>query len=464
MTGLKIDLNARAALRFVIAAGLLVMLGANLPGHLSYDSVSQLSEGHFHVRSTWGPVLFSWLLGFFDGIIPGPSLYVAASGLLFFGALASLADLRTRTGWLAVAVAAFVVLTPQVLIYQAIVWKDVAFANTAIAGLICVAHAGRNWSDRRRRWLWLAGALVLLAVAVQVRQNGVIAGIMAALALGWIGSGGRWRRGLAWGLGGLAAVMLLSKIMTALALGSMAVTPDTPSADATKTGISILQKYDVIGAAALDPTYRLDIMAKENPKATAIIRERAKTDYSGRRVDFIDRDPAISQAMWLIPDNVASRQWVDLVTHHTGLYLRLRWEDFRWTFVPPVIDFCLPVYVGVDAPAQLLNGMGLQHRYVQADVELTNYASWFLDTPAYSHLAWALVSLVLAALLLLRRQPADIAMAALQLAGVGFSASFFLITIACDYRYLYFTDLAALVGLVYAALDPPWPGRRARTS
>ena len=55
MTGLKIDLNARAALRFVIAGGLLVMLGANLPGHLSYDSVSQLSEGHFQVRSTWGP-------------------------------------------------------------------------------------------------------------------------------------------------------------------------------------------------------------------------------------------------------------------------------------------------------------------------------------------------------------------------------------------------------------------------
>jgi hypothetical protein len=283
----------------------------------------------------------------------------------------------------------------------------------------------------------------------------VIAGIMAALALGWIGSGGRWRRGLAWGLDGLAAVILLSKVMTTLALGGMAVTPDSPSADATKTGISILQKYDVIGAAALDPTYRLDIMAKENPRATAIILERAKLDYSGRRVDFIDRDPAISQAMWLIPDEVASRQWVDLVTRHTGLYLRLRWEDLRWTFVPRVFDFCLPIYVGVDAPAQLLTGMGLQHRYVQADVELANYASWFLDTPAYSHLAWALVSLVLAGLLLLRRQPADIAMAALQLAGVGFSASFFLITIACDYRYLYFTDLAALVGLVYVAADLP---------
>jgi hypothetical protein len=460
MTGLKIDLSARDALRFVIAAGFLIMLGANLPGHLSYDSVAQLSEGHFSVRSTWGPVLYAWMLGFFDGIVPGASLYVVASGLLFFGALASLADLRTRTGWQGVVVAALVVLSPQVLIYQAIVWKDVAFANTAVAGLICLAHAARNWSVRWRRWLWLAGALVLLAVAAQVRQNGLIVAILAAVALGWIGADGRWRRGFAWGLGGLVAVLLVAKVMIMLATATMAITADSPSADSTATGISILQKYDVIGATALDPTYRLDIMAAANPAATAVVRERAKVDYSGRRVDFIDRDPVITQALWQIPDEVASRQWVDLVTRHPDLYLRLRWEDFRWLLIPPVIDFCLPVYVGVDAPAELMDGMKLQHRYVQADVELTNYASWFVDTPAYSHLAYALVSLALAGLLLLRRQPADIAMAAMQLSGVGFTASFFLISIACDYRYLYFTDLAALVGLVYAALDPPLPWRR----
>ncbi|MDB5425038.1 MAG: hypothetical protein JWQ29_2454 [Phenylobacterium sp.] len=455
MTGLKIDLSARDALRAVIAVGFLAMLGANLPGHLSYDSVSQLSEGHFHVRSTWGPVLYAGLLGFFDGVVPGAALYVVASGLLFFGALASLADLRTRTGWLAVVVAALVVLTPQVMIYQAIVWKDVAFANTAVAGLICLAHAARHWNERGRRWLWLAGALVLLAVAVQVRQNGLIAAILAAVSLGWIGAGGRWLRGAAWGLGGFVAVLLVAKALTVLAMPANA-----PREDATATGISILQKYDVIGAAALDPAYRLPIMAAANPAATAVVLSRAKADYSGRRVDFIDRDPMISQAMESIPNEAAAAQWVDLVTRHTGLYLRLRWEDFRWVAIPPVIDFCLPVYVGVDAPAPLLDGLKMPHRYSQTDVELTNYATWFYDTPVFSHLAYALISLVLAGLLLLRRQPADIAMAALQLAGVGFTASFFLISIACDYRYLYFTDLAAMAGLVYAALDPPLPGRR----
>ena len=36
-----------------------------------------------------------------------------------------------------------------------------------------------------------------------------------------------------------------------------------------------------------------------------------------------------------------------------------------------------------------------------------------------------------------------------------FAASFAVISVACDYRYLYLLDLAAMVGLIYAALDPP---------
>jgi hypothetical protein len=451
-----VNLSARDAFRLVVAAGFLVMLGANLPGHLSYDSVAQLSEGHFHHRSTWGPVLYAWLLGFFDAIVPGTALYVVASGLLFFGALASLADLRGRTSWLAVAVAVGAMLTPQVMIYQAIVWKDVAFANTAVAGMICLAHAAKDWATTGRRWLWLAGALLLLAVAAQVRQNGLIVATLAAVALGWIASGGRWRRAFAWSVGGFVAVIAMAQTLTALS-----TPPNTPKSETgTATGIHIVQNYDLIGAVALDPTYRLAIMAKAAPAPTAMVLQRAKLDYSGRRVDFVDRDVVMGDAINAIPTEATEAQWIDLVTKHTGLYLRVRWEDFRWVFAPPVIDFCLPVYVGVDAPAELMKGVGLQHRYVQADVELTNYASWFLDTPAYSHLAYALVSLVLAGLLLLRRQPADVAMAALQLAGLGFTASFFLISIACDYRYLYFTDLAALAGLVYAAIDPPWPWRR----
>jgi hypothetical protein len=101
---ISVDVSARTAFRTVLAAGLLVMLGANLPGHLSYDSVAQLYEGHFHIRETWGPALFAWVLGFFDGFIRGTSLYVTVSAALFFGALAAMAGLRPRTSWWAAPV------------------------------------------------------------------------------------------------------------------------------------------------------------------------------------------------------------------------------------------------------------------------------------------------------------------------------------------------------------------------
>jgi hypothetical protein len=455
MTGFRLKIDPRSAFRAVLAAGLLFMLGANLPGHLSYDSVAQLYEGHFHLRETWGPALYAWILGLFDAVIPGTALYVTVSGLLFFATLASFSDLRPRTSWLAAGVAALVVLTPQVLVYQAIVWKDIAFANSAIAGMGCLAHAARLWPNARRRWAFLLAALVLLGVASQVRQNGIIVAFFAAIALGWIAGAGRWRRGLAWGLGGFIAVAVAGQAMTVLS-----IPPHSPPDPGVKTGLRIVQNYDLIGAAAMDPSYRLSVMAKADPVDTAMILQRAPLEYSGRRVDFIDRDQALTDALWNMPAEASTKQWADLI-------LRVRWQDFRWVFAPPVIDWCLPIYVGVDAPAEKMAPLGLVHRYVQSDVELANYSSWFLDTPVYAHWFYAAVSLVLAGLFLWRRQPSDIVLAALQLSGVAFSASFFIISIACDYRYLYFTDLAALTGLVYAAVDPaPWrrPGSEKRAS
>jgi hypothetical protein len=266
---------------------------------------------------------------------------------------------------------------------------------------------------------------------------------------------GRWRRGLVWGVGAFAALLV-----TGWAETHLSEPPKAAKDTATSTGIHIVQTYDVVGAAALDPSYRLDILAAQDAAATKVIRERGKLDWSGRRVDFLDRDSVIQGPINAIPDAAWSRQWFDLVLHHPGLYARVRLEDFRWVFFPPVIDWCLPAYVGVDAPAEKMAPLGLKHRFTQGDIELANYASWFLGTPVLEHLTWAVVCLTLGGLFLWRRERVDIPMAGLQLAGAAFAASFLIISIACDYRYLYFTDLAAMTGLVYAAIDPPTPRRR----
>ncbi|MDB5453081.1 MAG: hypothetical protein JWO33_1659, partial [Caulobacteraceae bacterium] len=364
--------------RLILAAAFLVMLGANLPGHLSYDSVAQLHEGHFGVRETWQPVLYARLLGAFDAVVPGTGLYVVAASLLLFLCLASLAALRDRTSWLAVPVTIAALVTPQLFIYQAIVWKDVMFANAAVAGMVCLANAARAWATPSR-WAWLAGAALMLAVAGLVRQNGLIVTVFAAIALGWIAGQGGWRRGLAWAAAGFVVVLALAQVLNATAQ-----LPSKGPQAGLGQGLRIVQQYDLVAATALDRSYGLPTLTRANPTAAAVIRERAYDYYSPERIDFIDRDVAIQAALNALPDAAVREEWLGLVLKHPGLYLRIRADDFRWVFLTPVVDRCLSNYVGVAAPDKMLRDLGQQPRWTDADQQLANYWTWFLDTPAYS--------------------------------------------------------------------------------
>jgi hypothetical protein len=450
MTKAKLNLSAESALRVVLAGGFLLMLAASLPGHLSYDSVLELYEGHFHVRQSWAPAFYAWVLGVFDSVLPGTALYVVASGLLLFLALASFATLRGRVSWFAVPLALVFVLTPAVLVYQGIVWHDVLFANLAIAGMVCLSHAAICWETRARRWMFLAATLLLLAAAVLTRQNGFIMGVLAALALGWTaGAREGWKRGVAWGAGGFVALVLVAQ-----ALGYVGVPSRAGPADGLDKGLRILRQYDLIGALATDPNLPLPAIEAANPASARTLRREASRVYSAERVDFLDGQPGLSKALWSLSDKTVSAEWSNLILHHPGLYLRQRWQVFRWVFLTPVIDRCLPVYVGVDAPVEKMTPLGLVQRRSMTDQQLVNYSTWFMDTPAFSHLTYVVMGLLVAGVLLLRRDPADIPIVALTLGGVAFAASFFVISIACDYRYLYFLDLSAMAGLLYVVVDP----------
>jgi 4-amino-4-deoxy-L-arabinose transferase-like glycosyltransferase len=438
------------ATRIIFVAGFLFMLGANAPGHMSIDSIAQLYEGRFHVRETWAPAMYAWLLGLFDSVVPGTGLYVAASATLLFVALMSLRSLRAATSWFAPAAALGLVLSPLVLVYQGIVWKDVLLANLVIAAFACLAHAANGWSDRRLRFLLVALAVLMLAIGALIRQNGVVMVPMAALALGWTARREGWRKALTWGVGFLIVTLLSVKVL------GWAVEPKAGEPDAAiNVGVRIVQHYDIVGAVRHDPDIPLDRLAAARPSAEALIRRNLVRVYSPERIDMFAREPR-SEELWQLPDDVVTAQWLEIIVHHPGAYLSHRLDVFRWLMIPWIQENCLPVHVGVAGPSERADQMHIAQQIERSDQQLQNYATWFYYTPIYSHLAYALLALAVLAACLLRRDPADYVIAAMMVGALGFAATFLVISIACDYRYLYVLDMAAMAGLFYLAVDPPF--------
>lgn len=434
----------------ILAGALTLMLKLNLPGHMTVDSVLALHEGRFGVRTTWNPAFFGWLLGVLDRLHTGTALAVGLFGVLLFGAWSLLAALRPRTSWLAPLVALGLVALPQAMIYPGIVWKDVQFAVSAVAGFALLGFGVRDRLGGTP-WVSLILAALLFAAAGLLRQNGLLLALPAALAIAWARSGsGGWLRSSGLAVAWLAAVAALTLLLSAVAQPQGAGAPD----NAGSKGLRILGTYDIIGAAALQPGRPTPHIDRQSPAAGDYIRAHAAQLYSPERVDTIGADDRIGELMKTVNASTIRAEWLDLIRHQPGLYLRVRALAFGQVLGTPLIDRCLPVSLGVDGPAAALKALDMPRRQSPEDQRLYNYVTWFLDTPAMSHLAFAAIALVVGVALLFRRDPADLVIAGLMAGALGFTASFFAISIACDYRYLYLLDVAAITGLLYLALDP----------
>lgn len=439
---------ARLVYMLILAAGLGLMLRLNLPGHLSVDSVLGLHEGRFGVRETWNPAIYGWLLGLGDRITPGAAAIVVLNGVLLFGAWMGLARMQPQISWLGPIAALGAIALPQAMVYPAIVWKDVLFATATIAGFVILALAARTRLERP--WLALALSALLFAAAGLFRQNGLILAVFAGLAIAVVAWPAGRTRALGLGAGWLGGVAALTFVLSIVAQPTGIGRPDS----AGGRGLRILQTYDLVGAAALDPGRQMPELDRVRPDLDDVIRQQAPSIYTPVRADPIVGDSVLGPVIKQAERGDIRAEWLRLVTEDPGLYLRLRADVFRWVFATPDIDRCLPVHLGVEGPAAALADLKMPPRRDRDDGRLYNYVTWFLDTPAMSHVAFAGLALVVGVVLLIRRDPADIMIAGLLAGALAFTASFFVISLACDYRYLYVLDVAAITGALYLALDP----------
>lgn len=444
----SVERAAGRTLQVVLLLGFGLVVAAGLPPHLSVDSVMALYEGRLRIRETFGPALYAKIVGLADGMPGGLNLYVIASAACLFGALIWMTRLRPRVSWWSAAVAGLILVSPLVVVFQGVVWKDVLFANLAIAGFVALAHG--LTATRARTWACLLVSGLALAIAMSIRQNGFVFVAGSGVAVVWVLSRKfGWLRASGAGMAWIVAIGLVASL-----LGQAAQPKQAGPDKALGVGLRILQHYDVVGIIARDPSAQLSAIAETRPTAAELISQAAPQVYSPERVDQFDRRPDLAPALWKTPAPVMREQWLTLISEHPATYLAHRWEVFRWLLAPPDRSRCLPVFVGVTGPPAAMAALDLQPRLDAKDQALAAYAQAFVSTPFYSHLVSAALAAVVMLVLLWRRDDADIVIAALLGSALAFAASFFLISIACDHRYLYALDLAAAAGALYLALQP----------
>ena len=416
----------------ILLLGFAVMLAMNAPGQLSYDSVAQLADARSGTYNSWHPPVMAWLLGLFDRLLPGTLLFLVFQSLMLLLAVLALLWLKPR-GWPSVALAAGIVLTPQWLLYQGEIWKDMLFADAAIAGFAALAIYAQTRS--------LAGLVVsvaLLALAASARQNGLILLPVAAVTAGLVtGRKPAWRQG----------IFFLLAVLAVAGAVNLALAPHTDGGDGASAELRRGQSYDLAGALARDPAIILSL--KSDPELDRLLRARGRDLWSPLESDSFAADPAINQALANAPDGAIDRAWRSLIFEHPLLYFRTRWSDFTAVVTSPDPLICHFVSIGVTGPPSRLKQLGLTAGVRPQDRLLGDYARMFITTPLFSHLAWGALAIVLMGLLIRRGEPADLAISGLLAGALLFTATFFFVSIACDYRYLVFLDLSAMASAIY---------------
>lgn len=436
-------------MRGLILAVWLVALAVNAPGHLSFDSVVQLSEGRNGVFGGFHPPLMSALLGAFDHVLPGTALYLVFASALFYLPLMALVGGdagRRPLNWLAGAALLLVLATPLLLIYQGIVWKDVLFANLGLSTFACLVQAERE--ERRPLSLfWLGAAAVLAALATATRQNGLVVPLFAALALALrVPQPARLRARL--GAAGLwLAVVGLGFFATQ---ASIRLAATQPLGNGITFALTALRQYDMVGMIAhgAPPFGQAEAETPEAAQVAASLRR----DYEASRLDRVIVAPDV--VAYFARSGSDTRLWWRMVRQNPGAWLAHRAAVFRWMLLPPDIMACLPVWIGVEGPAALTEPLGLTRGTRPQDRALYAYSANWFGTPLFLNGAWAFLAVALGAVLLRRRRTGDVMIAGLLGAALTFAGTFFIIGIACDVRYLFLLPVACCGAIAHLAAAP----------
>ena len=372
----------RHAVVIAAAIGLVFTLVCFWPGYMSEDSISQLAQARSGDYDPWHPPVMSWTWRMTDRVLPGPAgMLVLHAVLLWSGLALVVAGTIVRPARAAAALIALGFF-PPVLALVGTVWKDVALGVALVLAFGLLLAA-----EEPRSRVAVVASLPLLFYAAAVRYNGAAA--MLPLSL-WAGTIVVPRRaGLAVGAGLFAALLALAVVTNAWLSGGR-----------TPRSFRVLFVGDIV-ATALDSGEKIPPPAPPDEPMSAIVA-----------------------------------RWRRAILTHPAAYLWHRMLETKRLLGIGTSAVCYPFQERsvqpnpfvADAPPGALN------RTVMAALEAVKNGPLFR--------VWVYLALCAVWAVVGRRRVAALALAA---SGMLYLVPYYVIAPDCDFRYAWWTVLAALL-------------------
>jgi len=414
-----------------LLCGMIGIILTFYPGHMSYDSLDQLTQARSGSFSLWHPPIMSFFWSFLLPNTLGPLPLLVLQAALFAGSLMLIAVLLTKQLSMRLFVFFGLLFFPAIFVQPGMIWKD-----TQLSAVLLLATSLLLLQQRTQRIsiAMFVVAMLALLYGTSVRLNAfpaVVPLLLWQLSICFTASSRpiRWYYYTVFPLA-CACMLLLSSIIT-----NALVSEDSPP-PSQQIKIHDLAALSVASQSVLLPT-----SVQKNP----ITIERLSKIYfpSSNNALIFGGD------IQLLTDPQALKE-LDALWKQAILASPLEYLRHRKAFLRDLISYntpsvCYPWHDGIDK-----NNFGLEVTHNQLSVDILA----FLKSLKNSFLFRGWLYLLLAAVLCLvqsiialkkqRMQPSLY----LSLSALCYGVPYFFVGTSCDFRYLYWVVIASLLSLL----------------
>lgn len=388
--------------------------------------------------SDWHPPLMAAVWGVVDRAFPGPAGMHVLHNAAYWGACAILWRATYRRSvllGLGLVASGFM---PQVLSNLSTVWKDTGLGASLLLAS-ALLYAARRAGSRGA----LLAAIPALFYGYGIRLNAAPAVLPLALWAGVIAcknfpaltaKAARWPRILPTATG-LALFILLS-------LGVSLTTAALIKGKRSYTGQTVLlhdlAAVSVARGEPLFPEYitrdpQFSMGKVEERYAPYVATPIVGFEQSGLRISGDARDMDALRAKWL-----------EVIPRNAGAYLSHRWQAFQWATALNRPDVCHPYLIASSSPFGYKTNDLAVHRMLRA------YFWALRDTVFFRGFFWLMVAVALLYFSLRGRLRGDLEFVfVLTTSGLLYGLAYFFVAPSCDFRFFWWTMLAAVVGTLF---------------